>query len=104
MTFSVEIARKAAREIEGQYEWLAERSQAAAERWRRQLLEAIVSLEENPERCGEAPEAEYYEGLSQLLNGKGRQIHRILFQIRGDKVVILRVRHSAQDLLKPGNL
>jgi plasmid stabilization system protein ParE len=99
MSFRVAIARKAAREIEGQYHWLAERSRAAADRWRDGLIEAIGSLEENPERCPEAPEAEYHEGLRQLLHGKRRHVYRILFEVRGDTVVVLRVRHAAQDLL-----
>jgi plasmid stabilization system protein ParE len=105
MTFRVEIARRAAREIEDQYQWLAERSQAAAGQLRDSLLAAIRSLEENPERCPEAPEAEWYgPGLRQLLHGKRRGIYRILFEIRGDVVVVLRVRHSAQELLGPDNL
>jgi plasmid stabilization system protein ParE len=102
MSFRVVIARKAAREIEDQYEWLAERSRAAANRWRASLLAAVSSLEENPERCPEAPEAEWYgEGLRQILHGERRRVHRVLFEIRGDVVVVLRVRHSAQDLLSP---
>jgi plasmid stabilization system protein ParE len=58
MSFSVVIARKAAREIEAQYDWLAARSEAAADRWRNSLLEAINTLAENAERFPEAPEAE----------------------------------------------
>jgi plasmid stabilization system protein ParE len=58
MSFSVVIARKAAREIEAQYDWLAEPSEAAANRWRDALLQAIDTLEANPQRCPEAPEAE----------------------------------------------
>ena len=101
MSFSVTIARKAAREIVEQYDWLSQRSQAAANRWRDSLLEAIKSLEENPERCPEAPEAEWHEELRQLLHGKRRQVHRILFEIREQTVVVLRVRHSAQEFLGP---
>lgn len=105
MSFRVVIARKAAREIEDQYEWLAERSQTAADRWRDSLLAAVNSLEENPQRCPEAPETEWYgEGLRQLLHGKRRRAHQVLFEIRGDVVVVLRVRHSAQNLLGPGDL
>jgi plasmid stabilization system protein ParE len=104
MSWNVVIARKAAREIEGQYDWLAERSEAAANRWRDSLLAAIDSLEDNPERCSEAPEAEWHEGLRQLLHGKRRQVHRILFEVRGQTVVVLRVRHSAQDFLGPEEL
>ena len=50
MSFHVLIARKAAREIEEQYHWLAERSEAVANRWGNALLEAIDTLEENPDR------------------------------------------------------
>jgi plasmid stabilization system protein ParE len=104
MSLHVAIARKAAREIEEQYHWLAERSEAAATRWRNSLLQAIDTLEDNPGRCPEAPEAEWYEGLRQLLHGKRRQVHRILFEIRRPTVVVLRVRHSAQDFLGPEEL
>ncbi len=101
MSFHVAIARKAAREIEDQFNWLADRSEAAANRWRNSLLQAIDTLENDPERCPEAPEAEWHPGLRQLLHGKRRNLHRILFEIRGQTVVILRLRHSAQDILGP---
>jgi plasmid stabilization system protein ParE len=101
MIFNVVIARKAAREIETQYNWLSERSESAANRWRNSLLQAIETLAENPERCPEAPEAEWHSGLRQLLHGKRRQVHRILFEIREQIVVILRVRHAAQEFLGP---
>jgi plasmid stabilization system protein ParE len=102
MTFRVEITRRAAREIENQFHWLAERSPAAAERLRDRLLAAIGSLEENPEPCPESPEAEWYgPGLRQLLHGKRRGVYRIFFEIRGDVVIVLRVHHSAQDHLAP---
>jgi len=101
MSFSVVLAQKAAREIEEQYNWLAERSEAAANRWRDSLPEAIHTLEEQAKRCPEAPEVEWHEGLRQLLHGKRQHIHRILFEIRGQTVVILRVRHSAQGFLGP---
>lgn len=57
MSWNVVLTRKAAREIEEHYNWLAERSEAAADRWRNSLLAAIDTLEDNPERCPEAPEA-----------------------------------------------
>jgi plasmid stabilization system protein ParE len=104
MSFSVVIAGRAAREIEEHFDWLAARSQAAANRWRDSLLEAIGTLEEHAERSPEAPEAEWHAGLRQLLHGKRRHVHRILFEIRGQIVVVLRVRHRAQDFLGPEEL
>jgi plasmid stabilization system protein ParE len=106
MTYSVPITARALLEIDASLAWLVERSQAGARRWYERLVEAIHSLENNPERCGLAPENEWYEGggLRQLLHGKRQNVYRILFEIRGDTVYILRVRHSAQALLDPGDL
>jgi plasmid stabilization system protein ParE len=105
MAYSVRITARALREIDKAIEWLAERSRAAAVRWHQQLLEAVQSLGDNPERWGLAPENEWYPGeLRQLLHGKRRGVYRILFEVRGDTVYILRIRHSAQALLEPGEL
>jgi plasmid stabilization system protein ParE len=105
MAHSVHITARALREIDEALEWLSERSRTAAARWYEQLLEAVRSLENNPERCGLAPESEWYPGkLRQLLHGKRRGVYRILFEVRGNTVYILRVRHSAQALLDPGEL
>jgi plasmid stabilization system protein ParE len=58
MKFRVILARNAAREIEEQYDWLAERSEASALRWKISLLDAIETLEHEPNRCPEAPEGQ----------------------------------------------
>ena len=105
MAHSVHITARALREIDVALEWLTERSRAAAVRWHQKLLEAVRSLENNPARCGLAPESEWYPGeIRQLLYGKRRGVYRILFEVRGNTVYILRVRHSAQALLEPGEL
>jgi plasmid stabilization system protein ParE len=105
MALSVRVTRRALREIDEALAWLSERSRAAAARWHAQLLEAFRSLENNPERCALAPESEWYSGeIRQLLHGKRQGVYRILFEVRGDTVYILRVRHSAQALLEPGDL
>src|SRR6476469_6600321 len=105
MAHSVRITARALREIDTALAWLAERSRTAAGRWYDQLMEAVRSLENNPERCGLAPESAWYPGeLRQMLHGKRRGVYRILFEVRGQTVYILRVRHSAQALLEPGEL
>src|SRR4051794_29095699 len=105
MAHSVHITARALREIDGALAWLAEQSRASAVRWYEQLMEAVRSLENNPERCGLAPESEWYPGaIRQLLHGKRRGVYRVLFEVRGNTVYILRVRHSAQALLEPGEL
>jgi plasmid stabilization system protein ParE len=105
MTCSVYITAKALREIDEALEWLRKQSQPAALRWHQQLMEAVRSLANNPERCGLAPEGESDpRKIRQLLHGKRRGVYRILFEMRGNNVYILRVRHSAQALLDPDEL
>lgn len=100
MTFRTVLLRVAANEIAANYTWLAERSVKSADRWRDSILRAVDSLEENPARCPLALEDEWYDGeLRELLHGKRRHVFRILFEILGDEVVILRVRHARQDSL-----
>jgi plasmid stabilization system protein ParE len=106
VAYRVEITRLALREIDRAFGWLAERSPASAARWHRQLLDAIGRLKTNPERCPLAPESEWYAGgqLRQLLHGRRQSVYRILFEVRGTTVYILRIRHGAQDLLSPDEL
>lgn len=105
MTVRVEITRTAVREIEGRYERIKDQGRNSAEKWRAGLIEAIEALETNPEMYPEAPEAEWYgKGLREFYYGKRRNTYRILFEVRGTFVYILRVRHGRQDLLQPEEL
>jgi len=105
MGHSVRITARALLEIDEALGWLAERSRPAAARWHEGLMDAIQSLEDKPERCGLAPESEWYPGnLRQLLYGKRRGVYRILFEVRGNTVYVLRIRHGAQALLEPGHM
>src|SRR5262245_50692638 len=105
MAYTVRFSGMAAGELELAFDWLKARSPIAALRWYEQIAEAIQSLADNPERCALAPENEWYQGeLRQLLHGKRRNMYRVLFEVRGNVVHILRVRHCAQDLLKPGEI
>jgi len=103
MAHSVFITARALSEIDEALDWNAEKSESAALRWYERLIVAIQSMAHHPERCELAPEADWFGAeIRQLLYGKRRGIYRILFEIRGNKVMILRVRHSAQTLLEPG--
>jgi plasmid stabilization system protein ParE len=105
VTFRVEITRRAAREIEERYRHIAEDSARSADRWRVKLLAAVGSLADNPERCPQAPESEWYgDALREVYVGKRRNTYRILFEIRQQTVYILRVRHGRQDFLRPDDL
>jgi plasmid stabilization system protein ParE len=105
VSFSVEIAAPALAEIEETLAFLAKHSVPAAERWYSRIRAAFESLRHEPERCQLAPENDWYVGaLRQLLHGKRRHVYRILFEVRGKTVYILRVRHGRQNLLGPDEL
>ena len=105
MPYTVRLTLQALAEVDTAFHWLNDRSPEAAARWYDRLMQTIQSLEKNPERYAFAPEAEWYQGgLRQLLYGKRRGVFRILYEIRGDVVYIVRVRHGAQSLLEPGEL
>ena len=98
------ISRRALADLRVIFLWKCERARSTvgAQRWYQKLRAAIQSLANSPERCGFAAEDEWYDGeLRELIHGKRRQAVRILFEVRGDEVVILRVRHANQDYLGP---
>jgi plasmid stabilization system protein ParE len=97
-TFRVEPTDKALVDAGEAYFWINEHLEHAALRWYEGLMKAFRSLEKNPLRCPIAPESLFFEEeIRQLIYGK----YRILFTIKGEKVFVLRVRHGAQEYLKP---
>jgi plasmid stabilization system protein ParE len=83
--------------------WAENRSAQQAERWYDGFAEAIRCLATDPERCPLAPESSAFPyALRQLNYGVGRRpTHRAIFVVRPDSVLILRVRHLAQQPLSP---
>ena len=99
MNFTVVLTDRAARELEETTRWWAEhRSTNEAKRWYTAFLQAIFSLESNPERCAFAREnGKLTYEVRQLAFGLGRRFtHRAVLTIRDDVVVILSIRHLAR--------
>jgi plasmid stabilization system protein ParE len=97
MAFQVEITPSAESQIEQSYHWYRERNPEFADRWFRGLMNAIATLQENPQRCALAIEHEIFsEEVRQLLYGKSKSLYRVMFTIRDSTVYVLYVRHSAQ--------
>jgi plasmid stabilization system protein ParE len=86
--------------------WLRSRSSpSAAARWHAGILAAVRSLASQPGRSPQADEAaDLGIDLRELLYGRRRGVYRILFTIDGPVVHVHRIRHAAQDRLKPGNI
>ena len=103
MKYEVLITASAEADLEEAYGWLAEHAPEAAVKWYNGVLDAFLSLEALPKRCPIAPESKAFKReIRQLLHGKRQHVYRILFDVTGETVRILHVRHGARDHLKPG--
>lgn len=103
-TFEVLLTKKAQEEVDQSHVWWAEnRSPEQANRWYVGFFQAMISLEQNPNRCPLAPENDQFPyELRQLNYGLGSNpTHRAIFTIRNNVVLILRIRHLAQRLIQP---
>ena len=104
MTREVLITERAQHEAQDNHDWWAEhRSAEQAAQWYTEFLKAAASLSENPERCSLAVEDDRFPyEIRQLNFGIGRKTtHRIVYAIRPRDVVVLHVRHLAQDAIEP---
>ena len=91
--FRVDITASAETDIESAYEYIAERNQSAATRWVNRIEKLIRRLERFP-RAGEViPEA---EELGQEYRHKLFGSYRIIYRIAQDRVIVLRIFHSAR--------
>jgi plasmid stabilization system protein ParE len=98
VSFRVIVTPTADAETLVAFRWYAERSPAAAGKWREGLTRAINRLSDHPERQPVSEENSEALGcqVRTLLHGRRRGVFRILYTIAGDTVWILRIRHSAQ--------
>jgi len=101
MTYRIDLTAQALADLESVHEEIAEHSLQAADRVYDLLQKSFESLADFPSRHPRARESprESTE-IRQCVVGR----HRILFRVLADSVQILRVRHVAQDDLKPGEL
>ena len=104
MAYSLEITDKALAEIEEALAFRVQRSIATGVRWYVKLMDAVRTLPDNPERWPLAAESEWHPGIREMIFGKKRNVYRILFEIRGDTIYVVRVRHVAQISLEAGDL
>jgi plasmid stabilization system protein ParE len=106
MRFQVRISARAERDVDDALDWFQrQRATTAGARWFAQLMARIDTLEKQPDRCRLADEAsDVGIELRELPFGRRRGMYRILFEIQGQVVHILRIRHTARDALTPDDL
>lgn len=98
MSYEVVVTARAERQLSQAAAWYAEQAPEVADAWFHGFVQAIVSLEDNPKRCGLARENDAFPfDLRQLLYGLGkRATHRAVFAVHPKKVVVHAIRHLAQ--------
>lgn len=106
MSYQVRMTAKAEQDVDAVLAWYRDQSAIpAGGKWLGRLLEGIDRLERMPERCGLATEAaDIGREIRELRIGRGRSKHRLLFEIRGKTVFILRIWHSARDAVARDDL
>ena len=105
MSVQVIIAPMALQQLKNAANWYRERahSDELARVWLDGFLDVLNSLQIDPERYPLARESHRFaESLREVHYGSGRRkTHRALFQIQGNVVHVLTVRHNAQDDIDP---
>lgn len=107
MSFRVVITEQAEREMQSVFDWWAEhRSKVQADRWYAGLAKTIAGLSDDPEKQSQSRERDRFSyEIRDLLFGLGRRpTHRAVITIRGEEVVVLSVRHVAQQDISPDDI
>ena len=101
------LTARAQQELDHARDWWAEnRSPEQANHWFSGFVKAMLTLENEPKGCPLAPENELFpQEVRQLNYGLGsKPTHRALYTVRPDTIVILRVRHLAQEPLSSNDI
>ncbi len=111
MTYLVEFAARAVRDLEILYvEKKVAESHAAARwynGWYNGLEQAVGALASYPNRCPLAPEARKAKRkLRHLLYGKKPRVYRVIYEVDDGRqaVWVLHIRHGARQKLKASDL
>lgn len=107
MTYRVESAARASRDVEILYKEKHAAESKAAARWYNGLEEAVYALASFPQRCPVAPESRKGKRkLQHLLYGKKPHVCRVIYEVEeGSRTVsVLHICHGARRKVKPSNL
>lgn len=107
MNYEIIISSNAKRDIREIFQWWEEhRSARQAAKWYQTCLRSIESLTQRPERCAKSLEhREFTDTIRDRYFGLGsRPTHRVVFKIKGFRVIVLAVRHHAMRPLLPEDI
>ena len=103
MAYLVNITARAARDLALLFHDINADDSDAAFKWYRGLRDAIISLEEQPNRCPATPEK---AELRHLLYGHKPHIYRVIFRVleKRKQVDVLHIRHGARRRFKASDI
>jgi plasmid stabilization system protein ParE len=107
MAYRVELAARAARDIEILYVKKNAADSRAAAHWYNGLEEAISALGTHPRRCPAAAEGQKAKRkLRHLLYGKKPHVYRVIYEVeeRPQTVWVLTIHHGARRKIKTADL
>jgi toxin ParE1/3/4 len=107
MTYLVEFAARASRDLEILYKEKQFAESHAAARWYNGLEDAVSALASFPLRCPVAPEARTGKRkLRNLLYGNKPHVYRVIYEVdeRRKAAWVLHIRHGARKKLKGSDL
>jgi plasmid stabilization system protein ParE len=95
MAYLVNITTRAQRDLALLFDNINAEDSAAALKWSRGLRDAILSLEEQPNRCPTTPEGAAFR---HLLYGHRPPVYRVIYRVveKRKQVDILHIRHGAR--------
>lgn len=99
MTYLVNVTVRAERDLALIFDAINAEHSNAAIKWYRGLKEAILSLEEQPNRCPETPDP---PRLRHLLYCHKPHVYRVIYRVmeKGKQVDVLHIRHGAHQRFK----
>jgi len=103
MAYLVNITSRAERDLTCLYEAINAEFSDAARVWYAGLKEAILSIEEHPNRC---PVTRENDQVRHLLYGRKPHVYRVLYRVleKQKRVEVLHIRHGARRKSKPSDV
>jgi toxin ParE1/3/4 len=103
MAYLVKTTSRSERDLANLYREINAEHSDAALKWYRGLKAAVLSLEEQPNRCPVTPENDKYR---HLLYGNKPHIYRVIFRVleKQKRVEVLHIRHGARKRTKASDL
>lgn len=103
MAYLVRITPRARRDLALLFKNIHADDSDTALRWYGELMEALLTLEELPNRCPATPENPH---LRHLLHGRKPHVYRVIYRVLEEKkrVNVLHIRHGARRKFAPSDL